>query len=213
MGQRGPKPRVELKAGFTVGELTAIEDEAGGTVRCRCSCGNEKVVRAAELRRKRPTKTCGHRVPAPTLKDDADSIDGLCRCCDDEAKTRGLCGICYSRALTHGVLDEVALEPGANAIQYLPGAQSPFWKGDVVTYDGAHKRISRMRGPASRRLCAEDCGRQATHWSYDGYCPGERIDPERGAPYCYHYDRHYQARCASCHSEWDKDQDIVAEAM
>ena len=107
------------------------------------------------------------------------------------------------------MLDEVAL-PSVDVT--VPGKSSPFWRTEEVTYDGVHKRVTRMRGKASSRKCAEPtCDNQAVQWSYDGFCPAEKVDPRRRAPYCYHYADHYQARCMPCHRDWDRDQIIVAD--
>lgn len=209
MGSRGPQPRTVLTVGDAVGKLTIIAPQEGRTIRCRCSCGAEKDIRAADLRRARPIKSCGHRVPAPTLKPAQEFAPGLCRCCDREATSRGLCATCYSRASARGVLDDVALE--SSRTSWLSGPESAFWKGNTVDYEGAHTRIRRIRGRASDKPCAEPgCERQAQNWSYDGHCPQERVCPDRGAPYCYHYRDHYQPRCIRCHRQWDRDMEVVA---
>lgn len=144
----------------------------------------------------------------PVLKDVQEP--DLCRCCDsDDIQKRGLCSSCYGRAYHADILDEVAL-PSRGDIT-AAGPESPFWKGAEVLYDGVHKRITRLRGKASNRICDEpQCGNQADQWSYDGFCPEERVCAERNVPYCYHYDRHYSPRCISCHREWDRDQIVVA---
>lgn len=193
--------------------LTVVEELRGGKVNVRCDCGTEKTIDGKDLRRGH-TRSCGcarrgPRTPKPIPKGIQD--DGLCRCCDNEVKSRGLCGTCYNRAVAHGNLDEVA-DPSIGSIT-APGPESPFWKGDTVDYDGAHKRIARMRGSAKSRMCAESCGRPATQWSYDGFCSGERVDRYRNAPYCYHYADHYQPRCLPCHRDWDRDQIIVADQV
>jgi len=209
MGKRGPKPTSVLSVGQTVGELTVIAEQDGSMVTCRCSCGNVKTLRAGELRRARPIRTCGHPLPAPTLRPPLQIGPGECRCCEAEATVRGLCQKCYARAKARGVLDSVALEPSRTS--WLSGPESAFWKGDTVDYEGAHTRIRRIRGKASDHPCAEwGCTRQAQNWSYDGNCPEERVCPERGAPFCYHYRDHYQARCIPCRRRWDRDMEILA---
>lgn len=123
---------------------------------------------------------------------------------------RGLCNRCYMRAYKAGTLDRVArASRGPVAVLGSRGEDTPQWKGNDATYNGVHKRIGVQRGRAAASLCAEDCGRQAEHWSYDGYCPAEKYDGTRRCPYCPHVE-HYQARCRPCHSRWDRDQDIVA---
>lgn len=79
------------------------------------------------------------------------------------------------------------------------GAANPRWRGDAVTYAGAHLRIRAVRGPASEHGCI-DCGRPAAHWSYDRSDPHERAGPD--GPYSTD-SQHYQPRCVPCHKRFD----------
>ncbi|WP_017570153.1 hypothetical protein [Nocardiopsis halotolerans] len=83
------------------------------------------------------------------------------------------------------------------------GDAHPTWKGDAITYQGAHERVRRLHGSASRHRCV-DCGEPARDWSLDcayvddprgevnGYLLAYSPDPER-----------YVARCALCHRSYD----------
>lgn len=80
---------------------------------------------------------------------------------------------------------------------------------EVVTYAAAHYRVRAAKGRAIEAPCV-DCGEQASQWSYDGLDPdalmetrtfhsGERRDVS------YSLDpAHYDARCRSCHSRFDR---------
>ena len=72
--------------------------------------------------------------------------------------------------------------------------------GDLVTYRGAHIRVRKRRGAASRQHCVE-CGRLAQHWAYDHADPHELIDP-RGRRYSGD-PQHYRPMCVSCHKKAD----------
>jgi hypothetical protein len=179
-----------------------------------CVCGNVFRAEGSDIRR-RPNMSCGCRgITVPTLKKTL--TPGLCHCCPSKAiRYRGLCLRCYSRARSAGVLEEVAADPQPNGFVGVTGANHPRFGGTrsdgVRGYDLIHKRLSRTRGSASRYDCAAGCGRPAAHWSYDGYCPDERLGNEDGTaqPYCEHM-HHYQPRCRRCHSEWDRDAAYVA---
>lgn len=80
------------------------------------------------------------------------------------------------------------------------GQQNTAWKGDSVSYDGAHMRLYELRGPARSHPCV-DCGETADEWSYGGTCPTEQIS-DRGCRYCTHPE-HYRPRCRSCHRALD----------
>ncbi len=126
---------------------------------------------------------------------------------------RGLCNRCYMSAYKAGTLDQVANPShGPVAVRGARGEETPQWKGNEANYGAVHKRLRVNRGPAMNHPCAEGCGNQADHWSYDGFCPSERYDVKRKCPYCPH-EGHYQPRCRPCHSRWDVDQVIVAEVV
>lgn len=87
---------------------------------------------------------------------------------------------------------------------------SPTFKPPLaksITYRGAHKRVTRARGPASAHECV-DCGGTAHHWSYDHTDPNELVEVKYTngvrceAPYSLDVGR-YDARCRSCHGKLD----------
>lgn len=67
-------------------------------------------------------------------------------------------------------------------------------KGPYVPagYAANHSRLSRQRGRAAEKRCAEGCGRQASQWAQihgtDGTDPFE----------------HYKPLCRPCHANYDK---------
>lgn len=78
------------------------------------------------------------------------------------------------------------------------------WKGQHVTYGGAHNRVKRTRGSASGYACVS-CGQPAEHWAYSHGDPDERADAsgkEKGRPYSARPE-HYAPRCRACHAKWD----------
>lgn len=66
-------------------------------------------------------------------------------------------------------------------------------------YQAMHWRLTRDQGPARDYPCA-DCGRKASHWSYDGMDSSETTD---GYKFSTDPSR-YQPRCSSCHTKLDK---------
>lgn len=109
--------------------------------------------------------------------------------CAEKAHAHKLCVKHYSRWRSHG---------DANVV--LPTEGRPPKHG-ITGYDGAHKRVARLRGPARERLCV-DCGANATAWSYDGRDPEQLRDLERGSLYSLKAE-HYEPRCTSCHRKFD----------
>ena len=77
-------------------------------------------------------------------------------------------------------------------------------RADVVTYETAHDRHRRDRGPAHAHQCV-DCDGPARHWSYDHGDPDELFHP-KGYPYSLDAE-HYQPRCSSCHARFDAARD------
>jgi hypothetical protein len=84
------------------------------------------------------------------------------------------------------------------------GPRNPNWKGALVSYSGAHRRILRTRGKAARHPCV-DCGAPALHWSYDGKDPEElTATSRRGQEVRYSgKPEHYEPRCVTCHNHHD----------
>jgi hypothetical protein len=75
------------------------------------------------------------------------------------------------------------------------------YRGEAVTYKGAHERVYALHGPAARHPCV-DCGALATEWSYDHSDPDPRTCELRGSPYSTDPER-YEARCHGCHVRYD----------
>lgn len=113
---------------------------------CRCDCGTERVVSAANLR---------------------SGASGSCGCLHRERST--------------------ARNRGAD-----------------VTYETAHGRLARKRGPAAAHPCV-DCGWPADDWSLRKRAPGVKTGVRwDGNPCTYSPDpMDYEPRCRSCHAKYD----------
>ena len=105
----------------------------------------------------------------------------------------GYCAMHQSRINRHGDAS-VKLKPGQAA-----GPTHPAYKGEAVTYSGAHMRVRAWRGRADQYSCI-DCGRQAQQWSYDHRDPAEMSCRE--GPFSVDV-WHYEPRCVSCHKAYD----------
>jgi hypothetical protein len=68
-------------------------------------------------------------------------------------------------------------------------------------YDGAHKRVTRERGPATLLWCV-DCGSPADEWSYAGDSPHE-LSTATGLLYSPRIED-YEPRCRPCHRRKDR---------
>lgn len=78
------------------------------------------------------------------------------------------------------------------------GPNHPGWKGNELTYSGAHMRVRSQRGSARKHICP--CGAQAKQWAYDHSDPNE-MHSELGA---YSADPgRYSPMCVSCHKKAD----------
>lgn len=71
---------------------------------------------------------------------------------------------------------------------------------EVVSYEGMHQRIRRLRGQASAHPCV-DCNSPAQEWAYDNADPEER-ESTKGRFSLDH--NHYQPRCKKCHAKFDR---------
>ena len=82
----------------------------------------------------------------------------------------------------------------------------PRFKGDDVTYDGAHGRVKGELGSASGYPCAL-CGAPAQGWAYRHSDPDQKVgtsDKGKGLGLTYSSNpAHYWAACRSCHTHWD----------
>ena len=84
------------------------------------------------------------------------------------------------------------------------GDTRAHWRADVVTYETAHDRVRRDRGPARAHACV-DCDGPSLHWSYDHTDPDELTHP-KGYPYSLDVGR-YEPRCPRCHARFDQARD------
>lgn len=121
--------------------------------------------------------------------------------CDRETRTRSAdyCNPHYKRWLRNG-------EPGG-AIAPPPGqvrgADHHAYRGDGVTYSGAHRRVRDLRGRASVHAC--ECGAPAEHWAYDHLDPDEMHGTtSSGKPAAFSgKPEHYRPMCRPCHARFD----------
>lgn len=78
----------------------------------------------------------------------------------------------------------------------VSGERHPNWKGDQVSYEALHQRITKARGRAS--LCANRASAVCTSESYE-WAHVHGTDP---------YDvQNYVQLCASCHRKYDIKRD------
>jgi hypothetical protein len=78
------------------------------------------------------------------------------------------------------------------------------WRGDDVTYIGAHLRVSRQRGPAADYECV-DCEGPAKEWSLSH--EAQDVKEEQRGRYLVPYSpdpNDYEPRCKQCHSYYDQ---------
>lgn len=80
---------------------------------------------------------------------------------------------------------------------------------ETVGYSAAHDRVRSDRGLASDHSCT-DCGRAASHWSYDHTDPDELIS-SAGLPYSVD-PKHYSPRCVPCHKVFDLGRESAGSA-
>lgn len=126
---------------------------------------------------------------------------------------RGMCVKHYERWKKHGDVTAVAWARGdANASTRRVAELHPLWTGDTPTYNGAHLRVRRSRGAASRNPCAR-CGCPARDWAYDHEDPNELSGPtQHGYEMSYSGNPdHYIPLCRPCHTAFDRQPVIVGE--
>lgn len=96
----------------------------------------------------------------------------------------------------------VAPENRASPAAGLFRGDHPKWIGDRVSYDGAHTRCRRYRGPARAHACI-DCHRPALEWSFSHETPaGRTLYDDEGRPYSAD-PADYEPRCRRCHKLYD----------
>lgn len=115
--------------------------------------------------------------------------------------TADYCNPHYKRWLRTGSTGSVEIAPPPGSVR---GAVHHAFRGDAVTYNGAHRRVKDTRGPASAHNCAE-CSAPAEHWAYDHEDPNElwgTTNRGRRAPFSGDPNR-YRPMCRSCHARFD----------
>ena len=138
----------------------------------------------------------GDAAPTRLPVGDQCSVSGCAR----PPLARGWCGTHWSRWRNHGD-PLIALDHLANLAQGR-GPASPQWRGDSITYNGAHWRTRRARGRASDYACR--CGEPAVDWAYDHADPQERVEETDWGLIPYSTDpAHYVPLCRPCHKEFD----------
>jgi hypothetical protein len=95
-------------------------------------------------------------------------------------------------AVSHGRRGELTCDQCRDAHSRRVASHA---RREVLSYENAHSRLRRDRGPASAHSCV-DCGGAAQDWSYDHADPNERQSAD--GPYSQSQD-HYQPRCRKCH--------------
>lgn len=127
--------------------------------------------------------------------------------CGDVVLAKGLCKLHYHRkrqgAPTEGPRRNYSTGPRAWGFVAL--ATQP------ITSSGAHQRVKRLWGSASRYLCVE-CGNPARDWAYDGTDPTHTYEFTRKS--WTHYSRwpeFYMPMCRPCHS--NRDRRIAADEL
>lgn len=118
-------------------------------------------------------------------------VDG----CGKPHKALGLCGMHALRLAKNGNLDARPLPSGP---------ASATWKGNEISYSGAHRRVEAAKGGAADHFC--HCGEPGHGWAYDHLDPEELYEVRYGSRSPYSTDPdHYTAMCASCHKNFDND--------
>jgi hypothetical protein len=74
---------------------------------------------------------------------------------------------------------------------------------ETVGYNGAHKRVRRLRGEPAGHDCV-DCSKPAAEWSYARTDPRQLVDA-KGRLFSLDPD-HYVPRCIPCHRRHDAAQ-------
>lgn len=130
--------------------------------------------------------------------------------CTEHSRSKGYCNRHYQKWRTYG--NPRASKPR----EYQSGPLAPNWRGDDISYYGAHYRVVTQRGKASELPCS-DCGLPATEWSYDGLDPTEKVGEvqwgagAKGVNSGVSLMRysinpvHYVPRCRECHRAFDSD--------
>lgn len=116
--------------------------------------------------------------------------------CARKHMAQGYCALHYKRLLKHGDVTTVLV--GGNKGQQRAETH-PGWKGNQISYSGAHMRVRAQCGDARALTCR--CGQPAAHWAYDHTDPDALRSPD-GRPYSAD-PSHYQPMCVPCHKKAD----------
>lgn len=111
---------------------------------------------------------------------------------------------------------------GCDRIHYAKGLCNTHWKrlrrhgdpavtkrSEVVTYEGAHQRVRKVRGRAVDQPCAH-CAERAAQWAYDHADPEAITGLDRNGRgvvnlMAYSLDPdHYIPLCQPCHVRFDQ---------
>lgn len=115
------------------------------------------------------------------------SPDGMY--CGRSVMAKGLCNTHYRQQKMGKPLSPIQAN-GAWQVNRV-GALNPHWKGDQVSYEGAHKRVHKVRGAAIEYRCqGEGCDKWAEHWAHDNQSPLSDVSA-------------YRPLCRWCHAAFD----------
>lgn len=118
--------------------------------------------------------------------------------CNEPSHGKGLCAKHWARKSRWGSPEVV--NPTS-----LPGKDNSNWRGNDISYSGAHRRVYRDRGSATNHFCS--CGEVAQHWAYDHECPEELSEMTPGG--IRHYSgntERYIPMCVPCHKAFDLEK-------
>lgn len=93
---------------------------------------------------------------------------------------------------------------GVKQARGASGSDAVSWKGDDITYFGAHCRVKRDRGSATIYPCLI-CRKPAAQWSYDHADANQKWATLNGQIVAYSTDpSHYHPLCRGCHLKRDR---------
>lgn len=208
-------------AGQKFGRL-AVMERAGSTTkglalwRCTCDCGAERIVAGAALRSGN-SRSCGckARESASSRATQRNLIANPLRALDLTGQvfdrltavrrlSSGLwlctCECGAERKVSTTLLRHGSVKSCGCLQREMTVARNRSRIVDRPSYYGAHDRVKRTRGSASRHECV-DCKSPAREWSYNRTDPNQLQD-ERGMYYSGD-PNYYEPRCASCHRLFD----------
>jgi hypothetical protein len=119
------------------------------------------------------------------LRDRECTVEG----CEAPHEGLGYCRKHYRRLVYHG------------DVELLIGPTHPHWRGEDITYSGAHRRVERRRGAASALSCVR-CGGRAAHWALRHEASARLLDSDGRSFSADPGD--YQPMCVVCHAAYDR---------